>query len=448
MAAKGNLGMRLDLDQIPVRDSSITAEEILLSESQERMLLICEPARYPELHAVFTKWGLDAKTIGEVISERQMQLHWKGDLLTSIDPHLLVENAPSYERPYSPWRAKKQLKVQTKWSKAFSVAELVQEFNSVDHASRKNIYQQYDQRVGLNTVRGADHDVAVLRLPDSGRALAVNVGCRHSLMKMDARIGALDSVFYPVLQMSLKGFRPLAITDCLNFGNPEKPEIMSEFVASVEAITEASLLFEAPVVSGNVSFYNETLGKNIISTPAIGVVGLKENLLQIPTDHFKKIGSSVYRLSCASVFLEQFLKQENETPCFTSELNLKRWLQFASDLRELSQEAGVHSTQMVSLGGLALSLLKMSSKGLGFFAATKLSDQDLKQDVLYQALFEVDAQAAANFENRASSLDVRFEKIGTVASDRVEFRPGVFVLIDDVCGPQNQGLRRHIENLA
>jgi phosphoribosylformylglycinamidine synthase II len=422
MASKGNVGMRMHLDKVPVRDASILPEEILLSESQERMLLICEPRKLEELQAHFAKWGLDAVSVGEVISERKVELWWKGELLTSIDPHLLVENAPLYERPFKNWETKNKIEYPG-WLEPSKVKA---ELSSEHHTSRKAIYRQYDQRVGLNTVRGADHDVAVLKLPDSKRGLALAVGCRPSMMKLDARIGALDAVLYPALQMSLKGFTPVAVTDCLNFGNPEKPEIMSEFVASVEAIKEASLALSAPVVSGNVSFYNETLGQNIISTPATGLVGLRENIDNLPEDMFQKRGSSVYLLSQGSAS------------------DVSASVEFAKTLRSLSKIPGVLSNQMVGLGGLALCLAKMSLGGLGVTATVEGCAK-----TLYQAVFEVSNEAAQFFEKSFEdhAFFVKLKKIGTVSADW-NLDGKTSVAVKDLENSYNKGLRGPFESLA
>jgi phosphoribosylformylglycinamidine synthase len=272
MASKGQVGLKIHLDQVPLRDSRLGPEEILLSESQERMLLICEPGKLPAIQKVFTKWGLESTQIGEVVSGKQVELLWKGEMLTQIDPDLLVENAPVYERPYQ----------------KLSILNKTQ-FKAKKPDSKKWIYRQYDQRVGLRTVQEAGHPVALVKL-ESGRMIAIALGCRPWLMKQDPVLGAYDAVFEPAIKMVCAGAWPVAITDCLNFGNPEKPEIMSEFVASVEAIAHSAKLWDAPVISGNVSFYNETEGQNIPSTPATGVVGLKTKNSPRVFDTFVKSG--------------------------------------------------------------------------------------------------------------------------------------------------------------
>lgn len=277
MASRGQVGLKLHLDQVPLRDSRLGPEEILLSESQERMLLICEPSKLAAIQKVFSRWGLESTPIGHVTEGRDVELLWKNETLTKINPDLLVEKAPQYERPYS------ALKIQNQFQAPL-------EYARVD--SKKWIYRQYDQRVGLRTVREAGHQTSLILL-ESGRSLSVALGCRPWLMKQDPVLGAYDSIFEPALKMMIQGAWPVAITDCLNFGNPEKPQIMSEFVASVEAIAHSAKLWDAPVISGNVSFYNETEEKNIPSTPATGVVGLKGKASPVVYDEFKTEGLDV-----------------------------------------------------------------------------------------------------------------------------------------------------------
>ncbi|MCB0411134.1 MAG: phosphoribosylformylglycinamidine synthase subunit PurL, partial [Bdellovibrionales bacterium] len=252
MASKGQVGLDLYLDEVPLRDSSITPEEILLSESQERMLLVCEPEKFEELAKVFHQWGLDAVKIGNVREERKVNLYWKSELLTSIDPDLLTENAPIYDRTHHVWQSKHEVSSFSN-THILNEKDLLQVLSLAEGCSRDWIYHQYDQRVGGMTHRDATNSVSVVRLPDSGRALAVVLGCRPQMMRTDVFEGAKDAAFAPAIDLAIKGFEPLALTDCLNFGNPEKPELMTELVASIEGLAEATHALKAPIISGNVS---------------------------------------------------------------------------------------------------------------------------------------------------------------------------------------------------
>ncbi len=449
MASKGNVGMSLNLDQVPVRDSSITPEEILLSETQERMLLICKVHDFQELKSCFERWGLDAVAIGEVIEERQVKLWWKGNLLTSIDPHLLVEEAPVYERPYQSWNLQEKANRTSKKESLRPKAHSVQSLSQPSFSSRREIYRQYDQRVGLRTIRGAEHDVALLKL-DSGRVLGVALGGRPHLMKIDAKIGALDGVFYPSIQMALKGIRILALTDCLNFGNPERQDIMSEFVASITSIVEASQALKAPVISGNVSFYNETLGENIISTPAIGVVGLGSNPWPFPEDCFQGAGNGVYQISSHQVFLDEnsfFLLGDGQGP--NLQINLKVWTQFVDDLIELTQASSmIVSSQVIGRGGLGMCLAKMSTATMGYKSCIQLDSRQMWQEVLYGSVVEVKAAHQGEFEKFCGTRELSYLKIGEVRSCLFELNDGTSWEWDQLKKEYQKGLECFIENLA
>jgi phosphoribosylformylglycinamidine synthase len=438
MSSKGGVGMVMDLDRVPLRDSSATPEEILLSESQERMLLICEPARFDDIRAVFNRWGLEATKIGEVRSERTVILKWKNEVLVEIDPDLLVENAPKYERPYEAWKPKKQKSIAMPVAlKDGKLVDLVGKLLSDARAGSKEwIYRQYDQRVGLRTVRDARQSVSFLRLPDSGRGLAMNVGCRPSLMRMDAQVGAYDAVFYPALQMALKGARALAVTDCLNFGNPEKPEIMSEFVASVEAIATAAKALDAPVISGNVSFYNETLGRNIPPTPATGLVGLRPDVAAVPYDEFREEGLKVFLLSETMV---RAFSQTSEIlgmeTGFSGEINVEKATRFVRAVENLAHSVPLASSKALGKGGLALTLALMSREGFGLKASAELaarSTGDYLTENLYEAVVAVRPHDEAAFMEVASREKLQVTALGQTQGGSLDFGQGRTILIKDI----------------
>lgn len=430
MASKGQVGMKIHLDLVPVRDSSITPEEILLSESQERMLLVCELEKISEIKSVFAKQGLDAAVIGEVIEKRVVGLYWQSELLTQIDPDLLVENAPVYERPYEKWQERNHV------TDVMAFPEIKQELQNYikDHlakpefGSRKAIYQQYDQRVGARTARGAAHDIAFLRLPDSGRGLALAAGCRPTVMKMDARLGALDAVFYPSLQMAIKGAKALAVTDCLNFGNPEKLKIMTEFVASVDAIVEAAKILNTPVVSGNVSFYNETLGVNITSTPATGIVGLRETVTNIPEDYFVKARHDVLSL--------RLKNNVSFAGKFTGSFDLGKAAQFIRELQEICLSENVLSSQVIGEAGLAVGLAKMTQGKVGFVNSAKLPVSRWLHQHFYEVVLEVkNKEAILDFiKDRMAELneDVEILELGTTNEDRFEIQNYISASVKDL----------------
>ncbi len=414
MASKGGVGLSLHLDKVPVRDPSMLPEEILLSESQERMLLICTPEKFPELQRVFQKWDLDAEIVGEVLAEKVIQLFWRGERLTQIDPDILIEGAPQYSRPYTKWEHQK--KSDKGWESSLkpvsSIGErLLNLLGDIRAGSRAWVYRQYDQRVGARTVRDCSESIGIVCLPQSHRALGIVLGHRPYLTEWDASEGGKDSVIYPSLELSAKGFLPLAVTDCLNFGNPEKPEIMSQFVAAVEGMSEACEALDTPVISGNVSFYNETQGVNIISTPATGLVGLKPHLEDIPKSHFTQAGSQIYLLRCEQLRVsgQVSIKEEREMKgCGT--VDPKAAAQFCKLTRELSQFSGVESTRVCGKFGLAYALARMCTSHLGFsvnrgsFLGEKEMSAHWFTETLYEVIFVVEKSQAQAFAKKWATL--------------------------------------------
>lgn len=429
MSAKAGLGFEMHLDRVPLRDSSMSPEDILLSESQERMLLICEPEKFAAVEKAFARWGLEAVRIGKVRSDSKMQIFWKNEKLTEIDPATVVDHAPMYERKFEAWAfPHRATKTVADPGKIAPVME--SRLDQAAWGSRQSIYRQYDQRVGGKTAHGAEHEVALLRLPLSKRGLMIGVGCRPSWMKRDAWIGALDAVVSPVLQMAIKGAAPIGVTDCLNFGNPEKPHIMSEFVASVEAIRDISLALKIPVISGNVSFYNETQGENITSTPAVGVVGLRSSVESVPQDHFRKLGSALLRVEIpwAEALGERewaAKNSEGQNPTGLAKLSEK-----IQALRTLCSGTEVLSSQLMGEGGLVWGLAKMASAepptggdlrtGIGFQLDVNCSG--LLADRLYQVVLEVNPNDVKKLSETLKTAGLIVEKVGETKADWIEAR--------------------------
>jgi len=415
MSVGGGLGLELDLSKVPLRDQTMDPEEILLSESQERMLMACDPKNVEEIQSVFSKWGLEAVVIGKVRAEKEIQIFWKGDLVCEIDPSDIVEGAPRYERPFeiAPWVESEERPVAADY-------ELSQVFQSLQGCSREWIYNQYDQRVGAKTVADCSSPIGVVRLPESGRPLGLVLGCRPLLMELNAELGGFDAVLSPAVQLSLKGFKPWAVTDCLNFGNPQKSVIMGEFVASLRKMSEACELFKAPIISGNVSLYNETEGQNITSTPATCVVGLRDqvlsddNLDQLPTTRLQKVGSKLLVVETEqfewSGYTADMLGQK---PWGKGELNPKVTKDFCDYLRPLALSGDFKSSKLVSKFGALYALTSMMTEHLGVDLDSKVSLNSLKQEKLYQVILEVDA------DYELPHSDFKVTQLGVVTADPV-----------------------------
>lgn len=436
MASKGGVGFKLHLDQVPLRDSSMSPEDILLSESQERMLLVCEPAKFERLASVFHRWGLDAVRIGEVTSKKSVELHWRGELLTEIDPDLLVENAPQYQRPWKPWTAKNRVASRAMFARKMTVDESALENSLTDirGTARDWIHRQYDSRVGASTARDCGDSVGIIRLKDSKRALGVVLGCRPHLMRFDARIGGLDSVAYPALELALKGFETLAVTDCLNFGNPEREHVMSEFVAALDGMNSICAGLEAPIISGNVSFYNETMGRNITPTPSTGLVGLRGSVEDLPLSHFGREGLDVYVLRLAGLATGG-ARQEMMTSQIegVGDLNAEAVCGFIHAARALADVQGVEATRAVGKFGLAYALARMSGDGIGArleFDSLKLIRPELDREALfeehlYEAVIAVDpARVGALQETfarqKSKCAGMELHRLGRTLAGRLE----------------------------
>ena len=370
MAAKGGVGLSLHLDRVPLRDSSLGPEEILLSESQERMLLICEPGKFGEIQKVFHLWGLDAAKIGEITGGKDVELFWKGDSICKMDPKLLTDNAPMYERPFEAWADKNKSEGELNEIDLLVKEALPRALQSIQGCSREWVYRQYDQRVGAQTIRDCSQSMAAVRLPKSGRALGLVLGCRPQVMRMDARLGGRDAALYPALELAVKGFEPLAVTDCLNFGNPEKLPIMSEFVASVEGLAESCRYLNAPVISGNVSFYNETLDQNITSTPSTGIVGLRESLDGIPFSEFVKEGEEIWlwRSKGAPIHTGSMAELLGQTPQWQGALDVHETVRWIESVRLFMARYAVSASRVVGKFGLGYTLARMSQGEVGCIA--------------------------------------------------------------------------------
>lgn len=280
MASRGRVGIQLELDRIPLRETGLTPYEILLSESQERMLLVAENGREDELIAIFNRWDLNAVVVGRTIDEERWRAFWKGALVTDIPTSALTDEAPFYDRaakaPTVAWAA-----LPTTTSRASAptpTAALRALLASPNVCSRRWIFKQYDSIVGSNTVAGPGGDAAVLRIKGTRRGIALKVDSNPRACALDPYVGTIATVCEAVRNVACTGARPAGITNCLNYGNPERPEIMWQFIKGVEGLRDAALAFDIPVVSGNVSFYNETEGHAIPPTPTIAVVGILDDI--------------------------------------------------------------------------------------------------------------------------------------------------------------------------
>lgn len=299
MGGRGGTGIEIELDRVPQRETGMTPYEIMLSESQERMLLVAQRGREPEVFRVFQKWGLDAVEVGRVTSDAKMRVLEHGEVVAEIPNAALTDDAPVYKRPLARWEPPVEREmpehIRLSESSDFS-AQLKRLLASPNICSKRWVWQQYDHMVQTNTVEapGAG-DAGVIRIKGSKRGLAMALDGNGRWCYLDPRLGAMHAVAEAARKVACAGATPIGATNCLNFGNPEKPHIMWQFSQVVDGITKACEELDTPITGGNVSFYNETLGEGIYPTPVIGVVGLLEDVHQTTKMHFAPQGRETGR---------------------------------------------------------------------------------------------------------------------------------------------------------
>ncbi len=293
MASRGGVGVELYLDNVPLREEGMTPYEILLSESQERMLMVAKKGKEQEVLSILKKWDLDAAVVGKIIEEPVLRAYWRGEVVAEVPVDALAKKAPVYNRPYVP--PKRDTTFKKEWLQPRNWQEALERIILSEHfASRAWVYQQYDHMVQINTVNYPGAGAAVLRLKGTKKAIAVKTDANPAWCLADPELGAILTVAENFRNLACVGARPLGITNCLNFGNPEKPEIMGQFAATIEGMKRALEFFEVPVTGGNVSFYNETEGRAIPPTPVIAAVGLIEDVERIPRPERVREGDSIY----------------------------------------------------------------------------------------------------------------------------------------------------------
>ncbi len=294
MGSRAGTGIEIDLQYVPQRETGMTPYEIMLSESQERMLLVAEKGREQPVYDVFKKWGLDAVQIGVVTPDGLLRIKNHGEVVAEIPNRALADEAPKYHRPYTtPLRPAPLEGPDVKSSDL--KADLIKLLGSADLCSKRWIWQQYDHQVRTNTVAGPGYDAAVVRIKETGTSVAMSLDGNGRYCSLDPRLGTKLIVAECCRNLSTVGALPVATTNNLNFGNPERPEIMAQIVESIEGLSEACRVFEVPVTGGNVSLYNETLGTPILPSPVVGIVGVLPTALPV-SSNFTEEGLSVVLL--------------------------------------------------------------------------------------------------------------------------------------------------------
>ena len=367
MASKGNLGIELNLDKVPCRESKMTPYEIMLSESQERMLIVLENGKENLAKKIFDKWNLDFAIIGKTTNTKNIELFFKNEKVASIPVNTLVENAPIYDRKWKKSKLPKKNKIKKDILNKFKTKDvLIKILANQNICSKEWIWQQYDHTVMGDTIQKPGGDSGVVRVHGTNKAVAASVDSSAVYCWSHPLTGGKQVVAESWRNLISVGAKPIAITNCLNFGSPENEDNMGEFVECVEGISEASKYLDFPVVSGNVSFYNQTKDVGIKPTPSIGGVGLLEDYKKMVSMDFKENDNLVLVVGKTeghidqSLFSRTILDEKNGPP---PEVNLFNEKNNGETLLKLINQNYIESAHDVSLGGLLTAISKMCIKG-------------------------------------------------------------------------------------
>ena len=437
MASKGGVGIRLDMNAVPCREEGMTPYEMMLSESQERMLMVLKPGREAEAEAIFRKWELDFAVIGEVTDTERMELVWNGETVADIPLGPLADEAPLYERPHlglDQYKAWAQVRPLGDLPESTDIAaDLLKLMGSPNLASRRWIWEQYDQSVGADTVQRPGGDAAVVRVHGTEKALAMTTDCTPRYCYADPYEGGKQAVVEAYRNLSAVGAKPLAITNCLNFGNPQRPEIMAQFVECLRGMGDACRALDFPIVSGNVSLYNETKADDgtsqaILPTPAIGAVGLLDDWRKSATIAFKGTGDVLVLIGLRgghlgqSLWLREVHGRADGQPPPVDPASERRTGEFVSEQVRAGALTAVHD---ISDGGLAVAIAEMALAGnIGALIQPSgpghLAKQFFAEDQgLYVAT--VDDGHLLDFLTGADAAGVQVEPLGRTAGQRLIF---------------------------
>jgi phosphoribosylformylglycinamidine synthase len=427
MADKGGVGIDLDLDHVPQREAGMTAYEMMLSESQERMLMILKPGSESLAKSIITKWGLDFAVIGRTTDTGRLIVRHRGEIEADLPVGKLANSAPMYERPFV--RAPKPKPVAADEVKAprSVLGALEAMMGSAHLASRRWIWEQYDHMVMADTVVRPGGDAAVVRVHGTMKGIAVTCDVTPRYCAADPVEGGKQAVVETWRNLCAAGADPIAITDNMNFGNPERPEIMGQFVGAIDGMREACLALDYPVVSGNVSLYNETNGVGIPPTPAIGGVGLVPDVTKLATIAVKRAGDVLILLGATRGHLGQSLYQLHamgKTSGAPPPVDLGDEIKAGRLIRELIREGRVQAVHDVSDGGLLVAVAEMALAG-GIGVSLRAPPARLAAHAYWfgedqgRYVLAVAGREADGIVARAKALAIPQVVIGRVEGDRI-----------------------------
>ena len=445
MGARGGTGIEIELDLVPQRETGMTPYEIMLSESQERMLLVAQKGREEEVFRVFQKWGLDAVEVGHVTRDAKMRVLEHGEVVAEIPNAALTDDAPVYKRPLARWEPPVEREIPENIRLTESgdfTAQFKRLLASPNICSKRWVWQQYDHMVQTNTVEapGAG-DAGVIRIKGSKRGLAMALDGNGRWCYLDPRLGAMHAVAEASRKVACTGATPIGATNCLNFGNPEKPHIMWQFSQVIDGMTKACEELDTPITGGNVSFYNETLGEGIYPTPVIGIVGILEDVHKAAKMHFAKLGASqvgrevvLLRANDAGDAVDaqsEFGSSEYAKEIlgavwgYPPQLDIEKEATLQRALVSLIQEGAVESAHDCADGGLAVALVESAlPAGVGF--RVNLPGHELPPEFRLfgedagRVVVSCDPRHLGRIQQVAEEFGVAVEVLGETGGDRVE----------------------------
>ncbi|NPA28823.1 MAG: phosphoribosylformylglycinamidine synthase subunit PurL [Epsilonproteobacteria bacterium] len=427
MAGRSGSGMRMDLDRVPMREEGMTPYELMLSESQERMLICARKGTEEKIIEIFKKWDLDCAVIGEVTDTGLMELYWYGEKVAEVPVDPVSEEAPVLDRPVA--RPKYLDEIAKVDIDAFDLPSNQEAFEtilkSIEVVDKGWVYTQYDSMVQTNTVKkGGDLDGSVIRVKENGRAIAMSSDCNPRYCYIDPKGGAAAAVMESGRNVAMTGARPLAITDCLNYGNPENPEVMWQFAQGCEGIKEACAALNTPVTGGNVSLYNETNGVSVFPTPTIGMVGVNDDQHKVLPSAFQEEGDVLLLIGetekefGGSIYLKELFKVTGgKLPAIDYDKELALW-----DLViEANKQGLLKAAKDLNVGGLAIAAAKMAAVGgMGAKIEADVGESvNVFSESFSRALLEVAPENVDAVAQMAKERGLACQKVGTIGGDRL-----------------------------
>ncbi|WP_321311895.1 phosphoribosylformylglycinamidine synthase subunit PurL [Halarcobacter sp.] len=435
MAGRSDSGMIMHLDKIPAREEGMTPYDFMLSESQERMLICAKKGSEQKIIDIFEKWELDVAVVGEVTDTGNMELFWHGDKVADIPVQPVSEEAPILDRPVAKPAYLEDIET-VDMSKEVSNQEAFDAlFSDMEVVDKSWVYDQYDSMVQTNTVKGPGKlDGSVIRIKETGKALAMSADCNTRQCYINPELGAAAAVMEAGRNVAMTGAVPKAITDCLNFGNPQNPEVMWQFAQACEGIKSACKELNTPVIGGNVSLYNETNGVGVFPTPAIAMVGVNDDANKVLPSSFQEEGNYVYILGDTksefggSLYLK---KLYGKVAGVHPEVNFEKELNLWNSVIEANKQGLLKAAKDVNVGGLAIALAKMAVVGnKGVEATISLdSEKDIFSETLSRALVEVTPENCEAFERLCDNRKIAFTKLGLIGGGKISVNE-VYVELD------------------